>query len=319
MGKRYLSGIQPSGMLHLGNYFGAIRVHVEHQDDAFYFIANYHALTSVQDADTLRRNTFDVAATYLACGLDPDRAVLYRQSDVPEVCELMWLLMTVTGAGLLEKGVSYKDKRARGLPASAGLLTYPVLQAADILSVDADVVPVGADQVQHVEFCRDMAASFNHLYGEVFKLPEYELGTPVPVPGIDGQKMSKSYDNHIPIMMRGKALKKRVMSIRTDSTPVEEPKDPTTCTVFALYSLLATEEEKAEMAAAYRAGGYGYGHAKLALLDKLNEHFGPIRERYDHYVRHPDEVEEVLERGARTARAIVRATTDRARAACGID
>ncbi len=318
MGKRYLSGIQPSGLLHLGNYFGAIRVHVDNQDDAFYFIANYHALTSVQDPAALRRHTFDVAATYLACGLDPDRAVLYRQSDVPEVCELMWLLMTVTGSGLLEKGVSYKDKRARGLPASAGLLTYPVLQAADILSVDADVVPVGADQVQHIEFCRDMAASFNHLYGDVFKLPEYELGTPVPVPGVDGQKMSKSYDNHIPIMMRGKALKKRVMSIKTDSTPVDDPKDPTTCTVFALYSLMASQDEKAEMAAAYRAGGYGYGHAKLALLGKLNERFGPIRERYDHFERNPDEVEQVLYKGAQTARAIVRETTDRARVACGV-
>ncbi len=319
MGKRYLSGIQPSGLLHLGNYFGAIRVHVQNQDDAFYFIANYHALTSVQDRDQLRRNTFDVAATYLACGLDPARSVLYRQSDVPEVCELMWLLMTVTGAGLLEKGVSFKDKKARGLSGSAGLLTYPVLQAADILSVDADVVPVGSDQVQHIEFCRDMASSFNHIYGDVFKLPEYELGTPVPVPGIDGQKMSKSYDNHIPILMRGKALKKRVMAIKTDSTPVEDPKDPDTCTVFQIYSLMATPEEKAEMAAAYRAGGYGYGHAKLALLDKLNQTFGPIRERYDELERNPDQVEAVLQQGATTARAIVREITDRARAACGID
>lgn len=318
MGKRYLSGIQPSGLLHLGNYFGAIRKHVENQDDAYYFIANYHALTTLQDAQQLRDNTFQVAATYLACGLDPDRAVLYRQSDVPEVCELMWLLLTVTGAGLLEKGVSFKDKKARGIQASAGLLTYPVLQAADILAVDADVVPVGPDQVQHIEFCRDMAQSFNHLYGEVFKLPEYELGTAVPVPGIDGLKMSKSYDNHIPLTMRGKALKKRVMAIKTDSTPVEEPKDPETCTVYALYSLMASPEERAEMAASYRRGGYGYGHAKLALLDKIEEHFGPIRQRYDHLEQHPEEVEAVLARGARTAREVVRDVTDRARRACGV-
>lgn len=318
MAKRFLSGIQPSGLLHLGNYFGAIRKHVENQADAYYFIANYHALTTVQDAEQLRHNTFDVAATYLACGLDPSRAVLYRQSDVPEVCELMWMLMTVTGAGLLEKGVSYKDKKARGIHASAGLLTYPVLQAADILAVDAEVVPVGSDQVQHIEFARDMAASFNHLYGDVFTLPGYQLGTPVPVPGIDGQKMSKSYDNHIPIFMRGKALKKRVMSIKTDSTPVEDPKDPTTCTVFELYSLFADDTEKAAMAESYRGGNYGYGHAKLALLEKVNDFFGPMRDRRDYYERHPQQVEEVLVEGAKKARAVARATTDRARAACGL-
>lgn len=318
MAKRYLSGIQPSGLLHLGNYFGAIRKHVQNQDDAFYFIANYHALTTVQDRDQLRRNTFDVAATYLACGLDPNRAVLYRQSDVPEVCELMWLLMTVTGAGLLEKGVSFKDKKARGIQASAGLLTYPVLQAADILAVDAQVVPVGSDQVQHIEFARDMAQSFNHLYGEVFVLPGFELGTPQPVPGIDGQKMSKSYDNHIPIFLHGKALKKRVMSIVTDSMGVEDSKDPTTCTVFQLYSLLASEAERQEMAERYRAGGYGYGHAKLALLEKIDAFFGPMRQRREEYDRHPDLVEDVLADGAKRAREVARATTDRARAACGL-
>jgi len=318
MARRFLSGIQPSGLLHLGNYFGAIRKHVENQDDAFYFIANYHALTTLQDADALRRNTFDVAATYLACGLDPSRAVLYRQSDVPEVCELMWMLMTVTGTGLLEKGVSFKDKKARGLSGSAGLLTYPVLMAADILAVDAEVVPVGSDQVQHVEFARDMASSFNHLYGEVFKLPEYILGTPVPVPGVDGQKMSKSYDNHIPIFLSGKALKKRVMSIRTDSAAFEEPKDPDTCTVFALYSLLATPAERQALAELYRGGNYGYGHAKQALLEKIEAFFGPMRERRAYYDQHPDEVEDILARGAVRARAVARATTDRARAACGL-
>ena len=319
MARRFLSGIQPSGLLHLGNYFGAIRKHVENQDDAYYFIANYHALTTLQDAEQLRRNTFDVAATYLASGLDPARSVLYRQSDVPEVCELMWMLMTVTGAGLLEKGVSFKDKKARGLAGSAGLLTYPVLMAADILAVDADVVPVGSDQVQHVEFARDMANSFNHLYGEVFKLPEYILGTPVPVPGVDGQKMSKSYDNHIPMLSSGKALKKRIMAIKTDSTPVEDPKDPDTCTIFALYSLMATPAERQEMAKRYRAGGYGYGHAKLALLERIESYFEPIRARRSYYDLHPDEVEDVLRQGAKQAAAVARATTDRARHACGLD
>ena len=318
MAQRFLSGIQPSGLLHLGNYFGAIRNHVQNQDNGYYFIANYHALTTLQDAEQLRRNTFDVAATYLACGLDPTRAVLYRQSDVPEVCELMWMLMTVTGAGLLEKGVSFKDKKARGIQASAGLLTYPVLQAADILAVDAQVVPVGADQVQHIEFARDMAASFNHLYGEVFALPGFELGTPSPVPGIDGQKMSKSYDNHIPIFMQGKALKKRVMAIVTDSAGVDDAKVPEDCTVFQLYSLMASAEEKEEMAARYRAGGYGYGHAKLALLEKIDASFGEMRERRADLDRHPDLVEDILAEGARKARAVARATTDRARAACGL-
>ncbi len=318
MARRHLSGIQPSGLLHLGNYFGAIRAHVDNQDDGYYFIANYHALTTVQDAARLRELTFDVAATYLACGLDPARAVLYRQSDVPEVCELMWMLMTVTGAGLLEKGVSFKDKKARGLQASAGLLTYPVLQAADILAVDADVVPVGADQVQHIEFARDMAQSFNHMYGEVFRVPTFSLGTPVLVPGVDGQKMSKSYDNHIPIFMAGKELRKRVMGIVTDPTPLEDPKDPDTCTAFALFKLVAPPDEVAEMAAAYRRGGYGYGHAKQALYEKLEAHFAPMRERRAWLEAHPDEVEQALFEGAAKARAVARATTDRARKACGL-
>lgn len=319
MAHRHLSGIQPSGLLHLGNYFGAIRAHVQSQDDGFYFIANYHALTTVQDAAALRAATFDVAATYLACGLDPERAVLYRQSDVPEVCELMWLLLTVTGAGLLEKGVSFKDKKARGLPASAGLLTYPVLQAADILAVDAAVVPVGADQVQHIEFARDMAQSFNHLYGEVFVLPTFRLGTPVLVPGIDGQKMSKSYDNHIPIFATGKALRKRVMSIVTEPVELEAPKDPDRCTVFALYKLMASPEETEAMARAYRAGGYGFGHAKQALYEKIEEYFAPMRERRARLDAHPEEVERVLARGAERARTVVRATTARARRAVGLD
>ena len=315
---RTLSGVQPSGHLHLGNYFGAIRQHIDQQDDAFYFIANYHALTTVHDAEVLRSNTFDVAATYLALGLDPERATLFRQSDVPEVCELTWLLETVIGMGLLEKAVSYKDKKDRGLQASVGLFTYPVLMASDILIYDSDVVPVGSDQVQHVEMTRDFAGRFNARYGETFKLPKYKLGTEVPVPGIDGQKMSKSYGNHIPIFAEGKPLKKLVMSIETDSRGLEEPKDPDTCNVFAIYRLFAGEAGVEEMAANYRGGNFGYGHAKLALLEAINERFGEARERRRHFYENPDEVEAVLADGAKKARAIARDVTDRARKACGL-
>jgi len=316
---RYLSGIQPSGHLHLGNYFGAIRQHIAQQDDAFYFIANYHALTTVNDAATLRAQTFDVAATYLALGLDPARATLFRQSDVPEVCELTWLLATVTGMGLLEKAVSYKEKKERGIHASVGLFTYPVLMASDILIYDSDVVPVGSDQVQHVELTRDMAARFNHLYGETFKLPRYELGTPVPVPGLDGQKMSKSYGNHIPLFAEGKELKRLVGLITTDSKGLDDPKDPDTCNVFALYKLFATADECEAMAAQYRAGGFGYGHAKQALMAKIDERFGEARERRRRFDAHPEEVEAALAEGAARARAIARTVLARARRACGID
>ncbi|MCB9890148.1 MAG: tryptophan--tRNA ligase [Planctomycetes bacterium] len=317
--RRHLSGIQPSGLLHLGNYFGAIRKHIEEQDDGFYFIANYHALTTTKDAEILREQTFDVAASYLAFGLDPQRATLFRQSDVPEVCELMWLLMTVTGMGLLERGVSYKEKKDRGIVPSVGLFAYPALQAADILAYDSDVVPVGKDQVQHIEFTRDMAQAFNRAYGDVFKIPEYTLGTPEPVPGIDGQKMSKSYGNSIPIFASGKALKKLCSSIVTDSKELEDVKDPDTDTVFALYSLVASEVEIAEMAANYRAGGYGYGHAKMALKDAIEVRFAEAREKRAYFDSHRDEVEDVLRAGASKARAIARDVTDRARAACGLD
>jgi tryptophanyl-tRNA synthetase len=317
---RYLSGIQASGVLHLGNYFGAIRQHLDYQvaGNSFYFVANYHALTTIQDADTLRQLTYDAAATYLALGLDPDRAVLFRQSDVPEVTELTWLLMTVTGMGLLERAVSYKDKVARGLPASAGLFNYPVLMASDILAFDSDIVPVGADQVQHVEMTRDMAASFNKTHGEVFVIPAYKLSEGASVPGVDGAKMSKSYGNTIPIFAEGKPLKKLVMSIKTDSTPVEDPKDADACTVFSLYSLFATEEEKAAMRERYGAGGFGYGDAKKALLAKIDDHFAAARDRKRELDADPDRVEDILREGAKKARAVAREVTDRARRACGV-
>ncbi len=315
---RYLSGVQPSGKLHLGNYFGAIRQHIANQDNAFYFIANYHALTTLHDAEQLRDNTFDVAVTYLSLGLDPARATLFRQSDIPEVTELTWLLSTCIGMGLLEKAVSFKDKKERGIAASVGLFTYPVLMASDILIYDSDMVPVGSDQVQHVEMARDFAGRFNTRYGETFKLPKYKLGTPVPVPGIDGQKMSKSYGNHIPLFAEGKALKKLVMAIETDSLDLADVKDPDTCTVVAIYKLFASADEVAEMEANYRAGGYGYGHAKLALLEKINETFGEAREKRRYLHANPDEVEQVLADGAAKARVVAREVTDRARKACGL-
>lgn len=319
MADRFLSGVQPSGELHLGNYFGAMRAHIANQDDAYYFIADYHALTSLRDAPTLRQNVKHIAASYLALGLDPERAVLYRQSDVPEVTELMWLLSTVTGMGLLERAHSYKDKVNNGIKPTMGLFTYPVLMAADILAFDADVVPVGSDQLQHLEMTRDMATSFNAVYGEVFKLPRFVLGTPVPVPGDDGRKMSKSYGNTIPIFLRGKALKSKVMGIKTDSTPLEDAKDTSTCSVFALYSLIADAAQIEQMKANYAGGGYGYGHAKKALLELIKAHFAEAYTRYDALMADETMLEEILLAGAEKARAQARAVLNRARLACGLD
>jgi tryptophanyl-tRNA synthetase len=335
--KRILSGVQPSGKLHLGNYFGAIRQHVALQDEAtcFYFIADYHALTTIREAAerraqelkvpvdyraTLRENTRDVALDYLALGLDPDKAVFFRQSDVPEVHELAWIFSTVTNMGLLERAVSYKEKVEKGIDASVGLFYYPVLMAADILIYRSHLVPVGRDQVQHVEMTRDMAAKFNQTYGEVFPLPTYRLDKGAKVPGTDGQKMSKSARpvNAIDIFAEGKALQKTVMSIVTDAAPVEAPKDPDANNVFALYSLFATEEEKAALAERYRAGGMGYGEAKKLLLAKINEHLGPARERRKQLAADPDYVEDVLRRGAQRARAEAQQTMALVREAVGM-
>ena len=318
---RILSGVQPSGVLHIGNYFGAIRQHIAMQDEgeAFYFIANYHALTTVNDAETLRAYTRGVALDYLALGLDPERATFFRQSDVPEVCELTWMLSTVTGMGLLERAVSYKDKVARGIQPRVGLFTYPVLMAADILIYDSDVVPVGADQVQHIEMTRDMAQYFNSTYSEVFKLPDARVEeATAKVPGTDGQKMSKSYGNTIGIFDEGKPLKQSVMGIVTDSTPVEAPKDPETNTIFQLYTLVASPEEVDDMAARFRAGGYGYGDAKKRLLASVDAYFGPFRERRRELAENPSTVEEILRAGAERARREARKVVDRARHACGV-
>lgn len=320
---RVLSGIQPSGDLHLGNYYGAIKQHIELQaapaNECFYFIANYHTLTSIQDAQRLRYLTQEVAVTYLALGLDPLRAALFRQSDIPEVTELAWILSTVTGKGLLDRAHSFKDKTARGIPASMGLYFYPVLMAADILIYRSDQVPVGKDQVQHIEMTQDMAGYFNNTFRPVLTRPEPRLNEAPVVPGLDGQKMSKSYGNTIDIFGDPAVMKKRITSkIVTDSTPVEAPKDPTTCTVFALLKLLASPEETAEWERRYRAGGMGYGEAKKRLAELYEQTFGPFRERHAYWRSRPDEVEDILRAGAARARAVAQEVMHDVREACGI-
>jgi len=319
--KRILSGVQPSGKLHLGNYFGAIKQHIALQDEAecLYFIADYHALTTVQDAKQLSENVQEVALSYLALGLDPGKAVFFRQSDVPEVTELTWILSTVTNMGLLERAVSYKEKVEKGIEASVGLFTYPMLMASDILIYRSHLVPVGEDQVQHLEMTRDMAGKFNRAYGHIFPLPEARLVKHgAKVPGIDGQKMSKSYGNTIEIFADGKPLRKTVMSIVTDSTPVEAPKDPERCNVFALYSLFANEQEKAELAGRYRAGGMGYGAAKEMLFEKIQAYFAPARQRRAQLAQDSSHVEEILRKGAQRARAEAQKTMALVREAVGM-
>lgn len=322
---RVLSGIQPSGELHIGNYFGAIQQHIALQDEfpgeAYFFIANYHALTTLHDRELLLERTVDVALDYLALGLDPEKALLFRQSDVPEVCELAWLLATVTPVSLLEKGVSYKEKAQRGLPASAGLLTYPLLMAADILIYGGSIVPVGEDQVQHIEFTRDMAGFFNNAFGkgeELLRLPTARFSIGKKVPGTDGQKMSKSYGNGIGIFEEGKSLKKKVMGIKTASIPLGEPLDPTTDTVFALYRLVAAPEEVEEMNQRYLAGSIGFGQAKKELLAKLDAHFAEARERRRELASNLERVEEILLEGAKKARPVAQETLARCRDAAGI-
>ena len=319
---RILTGVQPSGHLHWGNYFGAMKPIIDTQDqgETFVFVAQYHALTTVHDAAALRQATWDVALDFLACGLDPAKACLFRQADVPEVHELAWLLSTVTPMGLLERCHSYKDKLARGLPASHGLFAYPVLMAADILLYQSDVVPVGRDQKQHVEVTRDIAAKFNQTFGEVFKLPEPRIAERVAViPGLDGQKMSKSYGNTIGLFDDPKDVKAKIMRIATDSTPLEAPKDPDACRVFALYRLFADEAETETMRQNYLRGGYGYGHAKKALFEIYQRKMGPFRERRAHLAAHPEEVEAILRDGAQRARATARQTLAAARRAVGLD
>ena len=318
--QRALSGIQPSGKLHLGNYFGAMKQHIELQEqgEALYFIANYHTLTTVQNADLLRELTLDVALDYLAMGLDPEKALLFRQTDVPEVTELSWILSTVTGKGLLDRATSYKDKIDKGITPTMGLYCYPVLMAADILIYRSTLVPVGKDQVQHVEMTQDMAGYFNNTYKEVFVRPEWRLNETAYVPGVDGQKMSKSYDNTIPLFDTPKAIKKRIMSVKTDSTPLEDPKDPDNCNAFALLKLFADDAEQAEWRQRYQAGGMGYGDVKKRIVELYEELFAPKREKRAELASHPDEVEDILRSGGEKARAIAGQVMEDVRHACGL-
>lgn len=319
---RVLSGIQPTGRFHWGNYFGAIRQYIALQDegdDAFYFIANLHALTTIRDRDDLWRHTLDAAIDLLALGLDPDRATLFVQSDVSEVSELCWLLMTGAPVGLLERCHAYKDKKARGLSADAGLFAYPVLMAADILAYDSDTVPVGEDQVQHIEVCRDLAGGFNHQFGETFVMPNaYVIDASARVPGTDGEKMSKSYGNTLEVFEQPKALRKQIMRIVTDSRPVEEPKDPETDHLFQLYSLFADDAAMEEMAATYRAGGFGYGQVKKSLADLAESFFCEARERRSELEAHPQKVRDILGDGAARARKKAAEVLLRAQRACGV-
>ena len=317
---RVLSGVQPTGRLHWGNYFGAIRQYIDLQNgnEAYYFIANLHALTTIRSREQLVSLTHEAAIDMLALGLDPNKACLFVQSDIPEVSELCWILMTVTPFGLLERCHAYKDKKAKGLPADAGLFTYPVLMAADILAYDAEAVPVGEDQIQHIEVCRDLAGSFNHLYGEVFTLPKAKiLEDSAKVPGTDGEKMSKSYNNTLDLFEDSPAQRKKIMRIATDSRPMEEPKAPETDNLYQLYTLVATQPQREAMAEKYRRGGFGYGEVKKALAEAAEAFFAPAREKRAELVAHPERVREILGDGAMRARRKAKEVLDRAKAACG--
>jgi len=318
---RILSGIQPTGALHIGNYFGMMRqaISLQEEGETFYFIADYHALTSVRDPKLLRENSRRVALDFLACGLDPNRAALFRQSDVPRVAELAWILSTVAPMGLLERAHSYKDKLARGLAPTVGLFGYPVLMAADILIYGSDVVPVGKDQKQHIEITRDLAVKINETYGEVFKLPQPRIQAATEVvPGTDGQKMSKSYGNTIDLFSDEKELRKRVMSIVTDSAAVESPKDPSKSTILHLYSLFASKDEIARMRERFEKGGTGYGDFKKELFGKLWEYFTPMRKRREEILKDESYVDNVLASGAKRANNVADQVMKRVRQAVGL-
>src|SRR4030043_753726 len=318
---RVLSGIQPSGKLHIGNFFGATRQHLKLQaeHDCFYFIADYHALTSNPKPADVAQYSLNVTMDYIALGLDTKKTIFWRQSDVPEVLELAWLLSCVTPMGLLQRCTSFKDKVAQGISPNHGLFAYPVLQAADILIFKSDLVPVGADQKQHIEVTRDIAIRFNNAYGEVFTVPkEYIIESVAVVPGTDGQKMSKSYGNTIEIFEPEKSAKKKIMSIVTDSTPVEDPKDPEKCNVFALLKLVASPEELAEWEKRYRSGGVGYGETKKRLVGLKIEYFAPFRQKRTELENNIGYVKEVLADGAKRAKAVAAKVLEQAREAVGL-
>ncbi|PIE33885.1 tryptophan--tRNA ligase [candidate division KSB3 bacterium] len=318
---RILSGIQPSGDLHIGNYFGMMKRMIEYQENntLFCFIVNYHALTSVFDAKRLQQQTLEAASDFLALGIDPDKSIFWVQSDVPEVTELTWLLSNVTGMGLLERCHSYKAKTAKGLVPNHGLFAYPVLMAADILLYGADKVPVGKDQKQHVEITRDIAIRFNATYGETFVIPDVEIPEDVArIPGLDGEKMSKSYGNTIPIFGKEKALRKRIMSIKTDATPVEEPKDPDKSVLYDIYSLFLDETGRADLRDRFLTPGMKYGEVKQELFETVWEFFRPYREKRQEYVENPDLVRDILKKGAEKAREIGSEYLDKARRNVGV-
>jgi tryptophanyl-tRNA synthetase len=318
---RYLTGFQPTGALHIGNYFGALRPAIELQEkgEAFYFIADYHALTTVRDPAILREHVRGIAIDSLACGLDPAKACFFKQSNVPAVTELAWVLSNVTPMGLLERSHSYKDKLSHGIAPSHALFAYPVLMAADILLYDSDVVPVGKDQKQHLEITRDIAIKFNELYGAVFKLPEPSIREEVAtILGLDGQKMSKSYGNTIELFLPERTLRKKIMSIVTDSTPVEAPKDPANSAIVSLYRLFATPDQIASMEDDFRAGGFGYGEFKKRLFEVIWESFAPMRQRRAELEADSGHVDRVLADGASRADEVAQRTMTRVRRAIGI-
>lgn len=319
--KRILSGIQPSGKLHIGNYFGMMKTMIDYMEssDLYVFIVDLHALTSVQDRDRLKGGTLEAAADFLALGLDPDRCTFWVQSDLPEVCELTWILSTLTPMGLLERCHSFKDKTAKGIAASHGLFSYPVLMAADILLFQSEIVPVGKDQKQHLEVARDIAIKFNNAFGETFVVPEPAINESTAiVPGLDGQKMSKSYGNTIPIFIDDKPLRKLVMSIQTDSTPVEDPKDPDTCNLYALLKLFMAKERLAEIHDLYVNGGAAYGYIKQELFELIRDYYADAREKKKELLANQDYLREVLANGADKARKKAAVTLDLVRDRVGL-
>jgi tryptophanyl-tRNA synthetase len=318
---RVLTGIQASGKLHLGNYFGAMKPMVELQEEheLFTFIANYHSLTTSKDAQTLKAYTFDAAVDYLSIGIDPTKTTFWVQSHVPEVLELYWILSKFTPMGLLERGHSYKDKVAKGIASNHALFSYPVLMAADILLFDVDSVPVGKDQVQHLEMTRDIATKFNNEYGELFRLPQTIVNEEVAtIPGIDGQKMSKSYGNAIELFLEEKPLQKRCNKIISSSTPLGEPLEWEDDTIYALCSLFLDEAQRSELQARYRSGKEGYGHFKKYLKELIREELAQAREQRAYYLAHPDEVNDILAMGAKKAQAIAKAKMDKVKEAIGL-
>ncbi len=319
---RILSGIQPSGALHLGNYFGMMEkmINYQEQEELFCFIANYHAMTSLNDGKALARGTLEAAASFIALGLDPEKSTFWVQSDVPEVQELTWFLSNFTPMGLLERCHSYKDKVGKGIAANHGLFAYPVLMAADILLFQSDRVPVGKDQKQHVEVTRDIAIKFNNEYGDIFALPEPEIDDEVAtVPGLDGQKMSKSYGNTIDLFLEEKVLRKQVMRIVTDATPVEDPKDPDTCNVFQIYSLFLNKDEQTALRQRYAAGGLGYGDVKQELFETIRDTFEPYRQKRMELLSDLPALREILAQGAEKARYTAMKTLRKVRKKVGAD